>query len=95
MGDIADRQVRVYDFQRQGYVSIPSDNCSVSTDSLGGSGIVLLKVRRPEVRSMCSTHSNVSSTDRLEVASESSSMKRERSKERVIFEVIEIVKQWR
>jgi hypothetical protein len=53
-----------------------------------------LKVRRPEVRSMCSTHSNVSS-ERIEVASESSSVKRERSKERVIFEVIEIVKQWR
>jgi hypothetical protein len=65
VGDIADRQVRVYDFQRQGYVAIPSDNCSVSADSLGEAGIVLLKVRRAEVRSMCSTHSNVSSSERI------------------------------
>lgn len=31
IGDLADRQVRVYDFMRQCYVAIPSDECSVSS----------------------------------------------------------------
>jgi hypothetical protein len=53
----------------------------------------MVKVRAVAA-SACST-SSIASRERQEVASESSSLKRERSKERVIFEVVEIVKRWR
>lgn len=63
MGSLNDRLLRVYDFTRQAYAPLTADDCWVGLDVAGEGGVLMVKVRRAERESVCST-SSISSIDR-------------------------------
>lgn len=91
------KTLKTYDFSQEQYTVICPQMCEVPNSFMvnNPSNIILLKVDLLEHLPSMGSASSVGSQEQLEVKSETSSMKKERSKERVIFEVIEIVKKWR
>lgn len=93
--DLPSKTIRTYDFIKDAFIIIAAPSYILPLAILHPSNLIVLRIAAPTPTPLSSNPSTITSQDQAEQKSETSSLKKERSKERVIFEVIEIVKRWR